>query len=340
MLARKSFTEDTPRSTVTDSMPIGSRWSPMSDCRSDPCLPSLRSDCFFLSARSHSSRASHAGLGMHMWQFPSTTKESCIQKEIDILELIARGEEPSKNSVIGFLDTDTNMGRTVLVFEMVQSSNLYTELQSISIDNIALYTFKLLQALDFLHQKDVVHRDVKPDNFLHNFESNIFKLIDFGSSEKGTEGFTAKGGGTTGFKAPEILMSAMHQTAAVDIWSAGIIMLIMLTGDRFTLSNATDKDRNWTHLKEITAIVGYETMHDVAESLKVAEKFTSHVQGRKSEAISRKDRGWTAIVEQKRVWQTETQSLDLLSRMLDVNPRTRVTARDALQHPFLQKFRK
>ena len=273
-------------------------------------------------------------------QFPSATRESCIQKEIDILKLIAQGEEPSKNNVIEFLGTDTNMGCTVLVFEMVQSRNLYEELQSISMDNIALYTFKLLQALDFLHQKNVVHRDVKPDNFLHNFESNIFKLIDFGSSERGTDGFSAKGGGTTGFKAPEILMDARHQTAAVDIWSAGIIMLIMLTGDRFTLSNATNKDKNWTHLKEITDIVGYETMHEVAVSLNKAATFTSHVQGPQSGVISRNVRGWTAIVEQKRVWQTEIESLDLLSGMLDVDPRTRVTARDALQHPFFQKIRK
>jgi hypothetical protein len=272
-------------------------------------------------------------------QFPSTTKETNIENEINILDLIARGEEALKHNVISFLGTDINRGCTVLVFEMVHSSNLYTELQSISLDNIALYTFKLLQALDFLFQKDVVHRDVKPDNFLYNFESNIFKLIDFGASQRGTRGFKAKGGGTTGFKAPEILMGAMHQTAAVDIWSAGIIMLIMLTGDRFTLSNATDKNRNWTHLKEITAIVGYEKMHEVASCLDVAEAFTSHVQIQQSEVVSRNVRGWTAIVEQKRVWQTDTESLDLLSRMLDANPMTRITARDALQHPFFQKLR-
>ena len=272
--------------------------------------------------------------------FPRTTKEINIEKEIQILNIIARGEQPSENNVIGFLGTDMNRGCTVLVFEMVQSSNFYTELQSISMDNIALYTCKLLQALDFLYQNDVVHRDVKPDNFLHNFETNTFKLIDFGSSEKGKEGFKANGGGTTGFKAPEILMGAMHQTAAVDIWSAGIILLIMLTGDRYTLSNATDKDRNWTHLKEITAIVGWKKMHDVAVSLDVAEKFTSHVQYQQSGVISRNVRGWTAIVEQKRVWQTDTDALDLLSQMLDVDPRTRVTARNALQHPFFKKFRK
>jgi len=114
----------------------------------------------------------------------------------------------------------------------------------------------------------------------------------------------------------------------------------MLTGDRYTLSNATDKDRNWTHLKEITAIVGCKKMHDVAVSLDVAEKFTSHVQYQQSGVISRNVRGWTAIVEQKRVWQTDTDALDLLSQMLDVDPRTRVTARNALQHPFFKQFRK
>jgi sirohydrochlorin ferrochelatase len=93
-------------------------------------------------------------------------------------------------------------------------------------------------------------------------------------------------------------------------------------------------------LKEITDIVGYETMHEVAVSLNKAATFTSHVQGPQSGVISRNVRGWTAIVEQKRVWQTEIESLDLLSGMLDVDPRTRVTARDALQHPFFQKIRK
>jgi serine/threonine protein kinase len=266
--------------------------------------------------------------------------ERIIQKEIEILNLIARGEKPLQNNVIGFLGTDTNKGCTVLVFEMVQSSNFYTDLQSISMNKIALYTFKLLQALEFLNQKDVVHRDVKPDNFLHNFETNIFKLIDFGSSVKGTKGFQAKGGGTTGFKAPEILMGAMHQTAAVDIWSAGIIMLIMLTGDRYILSRATEKDKNWAHLKEITAIVGYEKMHEVAAYLHEAETFTSHVQDQQSRIISTNVRGWTAIVEQKRLWETDTDSLDLLSQMLDVDPRTRITARDALKHPFFNQFRK
>jgi serine/threonine protein kinase len=272
--------------------------------------------------------------------FPSTTMERIIQKEIEILNLIARGEKPLQNNVIGFLGTDTNKGCTVLVFEMVQSSNFYTDLQSISMNKIALYTFKLLQALEFLNQKDVVHRDVKPDNFLHNFETNIFKLIDFGSSVKGTKGFQAKGGGTTGFKAPEILMGAMHQTAAVDIWSAGIIMLIMLTGDRYILSRATEKDKNWAHLKEITAIVGYEKMHEVAAYLHEAETFTSHVLDQQSRIISTNVRGWTAIVEQKRLWETDTDSLDLLSQMLDVDPRTRITARDALKHPFFNQFRK
>jgi serine/threonine protein kinase len=114
----------------------------------------------------------------------------------------------------------------------------------------------------------------------------------------------------------------------------------MLTGDRYILSRATEKDKNWAHLKEITAIVGYEKMHEVAAYLHEAETFTSHVQDQQSRIISTNVRGWTAIVEQKRLWETDTDSLDLLSQMLDVDPRTRITARDALKHPFFNQFRK
>ena len=59
----------------------------------------------------------------------------------------------------------------------------------------------------------------------------------------------ANRGGTRGFRAPEVLLKVMHQTTAIDIWSAGVILLSMLCS-RFPVLSPSDDD---VALLEITA---------------------------------------------------------------------------------------
>ena len=101
---------------------------------------------------------------------------------------------------------------------------------------------------------------MKPANFLHIFESKTFRLIDFGSADTGTKGFVRRGSGTRGFRAPESLIGMETQTAAVDVLSAGIILLSLITGKRYILTQhdkgVTGKDCDAKHLKEIEMIFG------------------------------------------------------------------------------------
>jgi serine/threonine protein kinase len=258
-----------------------------------------------------------------------------IMQEIHILEIVAMNEDTSTHNVIRFLGTDVDRkGGTVLIFEMVHSSRFNSDLQSMTTQQIRDYMYRLLQALNYLHERNVVHRDVKPENFLHNFQSNTFRLIDFGSAEKGANGFVKTGGGTRGFRAPEILQGIATQTAAVDVWSAGIILLSLITGKPYILSqhdkNAKGNDVDVSHLKEIEEIVGKTEIQQLNEGKEYGD-------GSQHENTT----GWAAKALQSvitaRNWKNDDHALDLLSKMLNVQSSERITSADALKHPFFSQ---
>ena len=74
----------------------------------------------------------------------------------------------------------------------------------------------------------------------------MFRLIDFGLAEKERSKAEcncrerARRGGTKGFRAPEVLLQVIYQTTAIDIWSAGVILLSMLCSRIPILSYSED----------------------------------------------------------------------------------------------------
>lgn len=93
------------------------------------------------------------------------------------------------------------------------------------------YFFQLLGALEHLHAKGVTHRDLKPQNMLLDENYNL-KVTDFGLSKVHTSNnrvMSTTYVGTKGYQAPELLMNRRY-TNAMDIFSCGVILFIMLTG--------------------------------------------------------------------------------------------------------------
>jgi len=91
---------------------------------------------------------------------------------------------------------------------------------------------QILNAVQYLHSKNIAHRDLKPENLLcsGSGSSEIVKIADFGLSKlfSGDEELTTSCG-TPGYVAPEVLMSESYDKS-VDMWGIGIITYILLAG--------------------------------------------------------------------------------------------------------------
>lgn len=156
-----------------------------------------------------------------------------MQKE---LALWGGLEHPNLVKLIEQIESPTH---TFTVCELCEEGSMYdlvinTPEGFLSEDEAKPYFAQIIQGLQYLHAHDVFHGDVKLDNVLVAKGGNV-KLCDFGFSEcvkdRG-EHFEGRAcGGTLLYCAPEILRGSADVGLASDIWSAGVTLFAMLTGE-------------------------------------------------------------------------------------------------------------
>ncbi|XP_064616033.1 cell division cycle 7-related protein kinase-like [Liolophura sinensis] len=162
--------------------------------------------------------------------------------------------------------------------------------------------------------------------------------------------------GTPGFRSPEVLMKCPDQSTAVDVWSAGVIFLSLLSG-RYPFFRAND---DMTALAQIVSVMGSEEVKAAAKTYgklltcnpsiprldikQMCTKLRSVSNESKLRSVSkdpklhsRRHSDASSDKENKpKDFSFPDSGFDLLLRLLDLNPHTRITAVEALQHPFFQ----
>ncbi|MBK4731303.1 protein kinase [Oxynema sp. CENA135] len=156
------------------------------------------------------------------------TQAHLFSQEVDRLRAI--GEHPQ---IPQFLDAFQGGDRDYVVQEFVPGQTLEQELSATGTfdeSQIRQILKELLPVLHYLHQHDLIHRDLKPDNIIRRQDTQLLVLVDFGAAKRATATALAKTGtliGSAEYTAPEQLRG--HPTFASDLYSLGVSCIHLLS---------------------------------------------------------------------------------------------------------------
>ena len=185
------------------------------------------------------------------------------------------------------------------------------------------YTFQLLCGILFLHSNGIIHQNIRPENILIR-RDGFLKIGDFGTAVSFQRPMLPMDARTTllWYKAPELVIEAPDYDFSIDIWSCGCVLAEMATGESlFKGDSPVDQimkickmlgnpEKDWPEFKNL--------IHPL---IKLPE----------DEPIS-----FSKIFPEN----TDHSFIDLLSKMLVINPKKRITAKEAIHHEYFKGLQK
>lgn len=305
-----------------------------------------------------------------------------IFNELDLLHDLR-----DSKAVCPLITAFRHQDQVIAILPYVAHSDFRDYFREMRVIDMRIYLRSLFTALAAVHERDIIHRDIKPTNFLYSPHAARGMLVDFGLAERYGTDFhmcacctdaserrlrvetsvnrdvvlnnsssvnapsypnpktdarpsrRANRAGTRGFRAPEVLFKCTAQSVAIDMWSVGVILLTLLT-KRFPFFHSSD---DIDALLELTALLGKRRMRETA--LLHNQVFETNIP-----SYGENGHGWDKIV----LWCTnrggrdektgrrayelrpdEKEAVAFLDELLQCDPHNRITAAEALQHPFI-----
>jgi len=221
-----------------------------------------------------------------------TRSVRALQSEIATLQAM---DHPN---VIKLFEAYEDHKASYLVMELCEGGELLDRIiaaKFFSESQAAIVMTQILKAVRYVHDKDIAHRDLKPQNFLllnkEKLENNTLKLIDFGfacSCKPGTVLRTCAG--TALYVAPQVLQGKYDKQC--DMWSVGVTLYALLSG-KPPFAGGSDK-----------------------EIFEKVRKGRVNLQGNTWRRVS-------------------SDAKDLIRELLKMSPRERLTAEKALRHDWI-----
>eukprot|EP00183_Erythrolobus_madagascarensis_P005031 CAMPEP_0185857380 /NCGR_PEP_ID=MMETSP1354-20130828/29476_1 /TAXON_ID=708628 /ORGANISM="Erythrolobus madagascarensis, Strain CCMP3276" /LENGTH=390 /DNA_ID=CAMNT_0028559651 /DNA_START=351 /DNA_END=1523 /DNA_ORIENTATION=+ len=187
---------------------------------------------------------------------------------------------------------------------------------------IKLYMYQLLRALAYIHANNICHRDVKPQNLLLDPARHVLKLCDFGSAktleanEPNISYICSRY-----YRAPELILGATHYSTAIDMWSAGCVMAEMLIGrPLFQGDSGVDQ------LVGMIKVLGSPSQSEL------------HAMNREYCDVKLPlvaPTPWQSVLSRT----SDKLAIDLVAQLLVFDPVRRLSAYEALAHPYFDEVR-
>uniref|UniRef100_A0A3Q3VXH6 non-specific serine/threonine protein kinase n=1 Tax=Mola mola TaxID=94237 RepID=A0A3Q3VXH6_MOLML len=254
-------------------------------------------------------------------------KKKKIKREIKILENLRGGP-----NIISLLDIVKDpVSRTpALVFEHVNNTDFKQLYQTLSDFDIRFYMYEILKALDYCHSMGIMHRDVKPHNVMIDHEHRKLRLIDWGLAEfyHPNQEYNVRVASRY-FKGPELLVDYQMYDYSLDMWSLGCMLASMI----FRKEPFFHGHDNYDQLVRIAKVLGTEDLYDYID------KYNIELDPRFNDILGRHSRKrWERFVHSENQHLVSTEALDFLDKLLRYDHQARLTAREAMDHPYFCMF--
>ncbi|MBN3301909.1 mitogen-activated protein kinase 11 isoform X2 [Amia ocellicauda] len=230
-------------------------------------------------------------------------------------------------NVIGLLDVFSpatsleDFNEVYLVTNLMGADlNNIVKFQRLTDEHVQFLIYQLLRGLKYIHSAGLIHRDLKPSNVAVNEDCEL-RILDFGLARQTDDEMTGYVA-TRWYRAPEIMLNWMHYTQTVDIWSVGCIMGELIKGKvLFPGNDYIDQ------LKRIMEVVGTPSQELLKKiSSEHAQKYIQSLPYMPQQDLEKIFRGANPL------------AVDLLKRMLLLDCDSRVTAAEALAHPYFSQY--
>ena len=219
---------------------------------------------------------------------------------------------------------DQPTGRLALVFELMDM-NIYELIRGrrhyVAEDRIKTYVYQLVKSMDHMHRNGIFHRDIKPENIL--IMDDCLKLADFGScrgiysKQPYTEYIS-----TRWYRAPECLLTDGYYNYKMDMWGVGCVFFEMVSlFPLFPGANELDQ------IQKIHNVVGTPKPELLAKMKQRSQHMDFNFAPKSGSGI------------EKLIPHCDSECVDLITKLLAYDPDDRLSARQALRHPYFREIR-
>ena len=190
---------------------------------------------------------------------------------------------------------------------------------------IKLYCFQIARALNYIHNKKICHRDIKPQNILLDPQTNRIYICDFGSAkllkrDESNVSYIC----SRFYRAPELLLGNEYYTTSIDIWSFGCVLAELFKGKPLLRTENKDEQIN-----KIMECLGGPKEEDLATFI---DKEAAHELAKSTKGMKAKN--FADILPN-----CPSEIIDLISKILIYNPRKRLTAVEVMAHPAFDELK-
>lgn len=187
--------------------------------------------------------------------------------------------------------------------------------------DVKLYIYQLFRSLAYIHSQGICHRDIKPQNLLLNPTTGVLKLCDFGSAkiliagEPNVSYICSRY-----YRAPELIFGATNYTTQIDIWSTGCVMAELILGQPlFPGESGIDQ------LVEIIKVLGTPSREQI-------KTMNPNYMEHKFPQI--RPHPFSRVLPR-----APPDAIDLITKLLEYTPSNRLTAIEAMCHPFFNELK-